>query len=60
MFRKALELEIFGWTPLINILHDAVNKWGLKQIKRLTKEYFDQAEFRALWYRMSQFADVQT
>jgi hypothetical protein len=30
------------------------------QIKRLTKEYFNQAEFRTLWYRMSQFADVES
>jgi hypothetical protein len=30
------------------------------QIRRLTKEYFNQAEFRTLWYRMSQFADVES
>jgi hypothetical protein len=60
MFRKALELGIFGWTRLINILHDAMKRGGLKQVKRLTTEYFDQAEFRALWYRMSQFTDVES
>jgi hypothetical protein len=34
MFRKALELEVFGWTPMVIILHDAVQKWGVKQIRR--------------------------
>jgi hypothetical protein len=30
------------------------------QIKRLTKEYFNQAEFRTLWFRMREFADVES
>jgi hypothetical protein len=58
MFRKALEMEVFGWTSLVNILKNAVDRWGVKQIKRLTKEYFDQSEFRTLWSRLCQVSDI--
>jgi hypothetical protein len=58
MFRKALEMEVFGWTSLVNILKKAVDHWGLRQIKRLTKESFDQSEFRTFWSRLCQFSDI--
>jgi hypothetical protein len=27
LFRKALEFEVFNWTPMLNILHEAVERW---------------------------------
>jgi hypothetical protein len=45
---------------MINLLHEAVTRWGVSQMKRLTTEYFNQAEFRTLWDRISQFADVES
>jgi hypothetical protein len=58
MFRKALEFNLFDWTPIINILHEGMKRWGVSQMKRLTKEYFNQAEFRTLWHKMSQLMEA--
>jgi hypothetical protein len=60
LFRKALEFGVFNWTPMVEILHDAVTRWQVTQTKRLTKEYFNQEEFRTLWNRLSQFTDVES
>jgi hypothetical protein len=28
MFRKALEFNVFNWTPMVDILHEAALQWG--------------------------------
>jgi hypothetical protein len=60
MFRKTLEEQIFGWTPMIDILHTAIRRWGVTQMRRLSKELFNQGEYKTLWCRLSQFADVES
>jgi hypothetical protein len=48
-FRKALETQVLGWTPMVDILHTAIQRWATTQMRRLTKEYFNQDEHKTLW-----------
>jgi hypothetical protein len=45
---------------MIESLNDAIERWGVKQIKRLIKEYFNQFEAQTLWNKLSQQTEVAT
>jgi hypothetical protein len=57
-YRKALQLGILGWQPMVEALMEAVFKWTPKEIHKWTKEFFDQAEYRELWHRLSMFTNL--
>jgi hypothetical protein len=58
LYRKALQVGILGWNPMVEALREAARRWSPSVVQKYGKTYFNQQEYQELWHGLSMFTPM--
>jgi hypothetical protein len=58
LYRKALQVVILEWNPMVEALREAAKRWTPKVVQKCVKTYFNRQEYQDLWHSLNMFASM--